>query len=106
MTKNELANNLGTTITIEDSGFGMTKNGLVNILGMIAKYVTKAFLEAMGAGGVISMIGQFRVGFFSAYSVSDKVRVVSKTVHLGVVAGGFFAVQKEAEMYTGRSREA
>jgi len=67
------------TLTLEDDGVGMTEDELVDNLGTIAKSGTKAFLDAATGEGAPELIGQFGLGFYSAFMVAHRVEVLTRS---------------------------
>ena len=73
------ADEKANTLTISDNGIGMNKDDLISHLGTIAKSGTAEFVKNAGDNGsVCELIGQFGVGFYSAFMVADKVELTSR----------------------------
>lgn len=87
------------TLTLSDNGIGMTRDEVIENLGTIAKSGTKAFLESMGSDQVkdSQLIGQFGVGFYSAFIVADKVTVRTRAAGAAADQGVFWESAGEGE---------
>ncbi|WP_435929346.1 molecular chaperone HtpG [Dryocola sp. BD613] len=87
------------TLTIADNGIGMTRDEAIDHLGTIAKSGTKAFLESMGSDQAkdSQLIGQFGVGFYSAFIVADKVTVRTRAAGASADEGVFWESEGAGE---------
>jgi molecular chaperone HtpG len=75
------------TLTVADTGIGMSRDEMVDNLGTIARSGTQAFIEKLNAGeGALKLIGQFGIGFYSAFMVAEKVEVISRRAGTGEVS--------------------
>ena len=85
------------TLTVEDTGIGMTEAELVAELGTIARSGSRAFLEQLAQRGQkdARLIGQFGVGFYSSYLVADRVEVVSRAAGPGQTAHRWISAGKD-----------
>ncbi|MFX8953752.1 ATP-binding protein, partial [Acinetobacter baumannii] len=74
-----IPNKTANTLTIADNGIGMERQELIDHLGTIARSGTKAFVSKLKeAKDGLGLIGQFGVGFYSAFMVAEKIVVVSR----------------------------
>jgi len=87
------------TLTIADNGIGMTRDEVIDHLGTIAKSGTKSFLESMGSDQAkdSQLIGQFGVGFYSAFIVADKVTVRTRAAGASADEGVFWESAGEGD---------
>ncbi|KPD03342.1 HtpG family chaperone protein [Moellerella wisconsensis ATCC 35017] len=87
------------TLTISDNGIGMSRDEVIDNLGTIAKSGTKAFLESLGTDNAkdSQLIGQFGVGFYSAFIVADKVTVRSRAAGQAADQGVYWESAGEGE---------
>jgi molecular chaperone HtpG len=92
-------NDEAKTITVEDDGVGMTRDEVIENLGTIAQSGTKKFMEGLDNSGKLeNLIGQFGVGFYSAFMIADKVVVDTLSIKDGEAA-----VRWESDGSTGYS---
>lgn len=87
------------TLTISDNGIGMTRDEVIDNLGTIAKSGTKSFLESIGQDQAkdSQLIGQFGVGFYSAFIVADKVTVRTRAAGESADKGVFWESEGEGD---------
>ena len=87
------------TLTLSDNGIGMTRDEVIDNLGTIAKSGTKAFLQSVGSEQAkdSQLIGQFGVGFYSAFIVADKVTVRTRAAGVSPQEGVFWESEGEGE---------